>query len=713
MAIFRRVPQWRRAAWFPRAKARFVPSLTPPADQAVDPGAGALTITGYAPRVAVADADRAEDASRETVFVHEVTLPNGTTFHVGTAALVGVPAVILDPGLVRQDAFSSGRTPGVIAPTYGDAVYLNVDGRFEALMMGIATDGAKVTCRYGTLADAYPAEFTVDFIAYVNGTPRFTKREVTLRLRDRTALFADLVADQGFDHALSDAAGTRRRRYAYGTPGYLQPILYIPFEVLDGNTWYVQRNTPNNLDEVFDGGVRLVSQGQAASMIDLFAGPPPDPSSYKFFSEYPAAPGFEDNEGTWIRLGSKVRVDLRYLADSPTTTITALAIAAGIADAADMEDGSVDLDVGSRVIEDQTFRDVFEDVARVHLSLIGFSRADRFMQRYLVPSSADDYDTDFTFIDGVNSDNWECYPPEGVGRRVWQVQVNAGATEKGQLAGIPDLDGTAAEALSRDRWLTSFVGAAATVKADDASAEPMQLDVEANAFAGDQAAMLAYVADLLALFGGVQVWTWLTAQYTPETAALQLMDRVALLSPEGRLTGGRRARIVAIERQLASNRLRFCLWTHFTTVDPEDVELTSVDDAATSTGATSRGSENIRMPESMVIACGNPDTVIETAGLLQDIPAFPYSLHLTEVSAALSTAQAGGAPLIVDVRVDGTSVFSVPVTFDNGETRSTDSATQPELTTFDIERGQRVSFYATQVGDGTAAGLKVNLVGYQ
>ena len=727
MKIRRRPPERRPQQY--RLKPRFIPGAPTPADQTITPGTGELTLTGYAPRVQVFDVDPVEDLSHELLFVHKVELPGYTfystvpglegipivvspvTFTISSAPLAGFNALIKEPGRVAYEAFPSGRTPGVVAPTYGDVEYINVAGELESLLLGVPTDGAKLTCYRGYTRATYPDDFEVDYIAYINGTPKITMDSITISLRDRSGLLNALVCEQTFDYALSDATEGRRRRIVYGEAGYPGAILYIPFEVLQGNTWFLQLNEPNDVDNVYDGGVQLVNQGEASSLIDLFAGTTPNPSSYRWF--YDDGTSDAENRGTWIRLGSKVRVELRYRANGDTATVSQFVAGAGITGS--MAAGSVDLDIGARVVEKQTYREVLEDVAKANLSIIGFTRLDELFQRYLAPSHSTDYDTDFTFTDGENCTDWQCYPVSGLERRIRELQVNAGATEKGQLAGIPDLDGSVAEALSREQWLTKFTSVNAGLAADDPSADTIEFDIEANHFAGDEAGMLTFAAAVHALFGGIQVFTWVTAQYTPEVAELQLMDRVSLISPESRMTNGKKGRIISIERQLSAERIVFGLWTHYSTIPESAVTLTAVDDATTATAgsATSRGSKNVRQPEAFIVPCMGDDDPVEAVGVVRTVPNFAYSIRVSGISAAVKTPQASGSPITIDVFVDGESALSVPITIDNGETKSIDSAVQPVLAIKEIGEGQTVQIKVSNCGDGTATGLVVNFLGIQ
>ena len=697
MAIFRRA-NVARVRFFPRSRPRYLPSKTPPGPV---PDSGAITITGHAPTVTRGTAPPVYGSREDYIFVHHIqTAEHSLLVSTGPNASAGLIEALIDPGLVRQEAFGSGRTPGLISASYGEAVYVNLGGLFDDLIEE-ATDGGKVTCRVGPIDGRYPRDFDIDYIAYIDGTPRFTKQTMTLRLRDRSQMFAAKVAALTVTSPPSSPLGTQVKPYVYGTPGYVSPVLYLAFE--EGNVWFLQLNTPLNINAVYDGGVQLIAQGQYDTIYDLFYGIAPEPSSYKWYTDASGDPVFS---GTWLRLGSKVRVDLRYYAQSSAALISELAIAAGITDADDMAADSVDLEVGSRVIVSQSYNDVLSDVAKATVSIIGMDRDDEFFQRYLVPSTDGDYDTDFEFVTEVNATDWEISAPGGMERRVHEVKVYAGATVQGSLAGIPTLDGAVAEAISRERWLTEFVGSSDWVLEDDASSERMEIDIEANHFAGNPAAMLDYADRILALFGCRQTFYWITSEYNVQTAALQLMDRVSL--------DGAHARIISIERRLKSRRIRFGLWRHRGA--PDDVLLSSVDDAnvASGSGFLSRGSaKNIRLPESIVIKCGNPDTAISATGLVQDIPDFPQSMRFVGIAAAVTTTQTSGNVLTVDVTINAVSVFSTRITIDNGQTKSSASTLQPVLSTFEIDVGDNLQVVITQVGDGTAAGLTVTLTGYQ
>lgn len=657
-----------------------------------------------------------------SIFVHEIEIGFGSTFSTGA---IRVPGVIVeprihDPGLVRQSVFSAGRLPGVLVTSIGDAVYINTDGSLD-IWGSLPISGKKLTCWYGPDTGVFPDDFEIDFVAYIHGVPRFTRDPsgvdyCTISLQDRTSLFGGAAVPRGFlqtgDLEGTEVAGSRKRQRFYGDdPGIPAPILIDPFEG-GNNVYYVMQSLPVGALLFYDGGVAIAeATSPYASSADLFdPDEAPDPGEWRRWSD--------DDEGFFVRFGSRIVVDLRCDIQGADGTISDLAIEAGVADAGSMAADSVDLDIGSRVVETQTVDAVFADVARQNLSIIGFNRADEFMQRTLAPSTVATYETDVVLVDGENCDEFEVAAPGGFERRVWKVTVRSGATQAGTLAGIPDLSFGAAETVVRDRWIAEFSGISQETRDEDSTAEHIEIEIEANAFAGALAAMLAYVEDVLAMFAGVALWYWVTAPYSEaDIRALQLLDRL-LVRAGGRFnTGsGRWARVHSIERRLAATEgneptIRLGLWAHYT--EPDDVELVEVNDAYAATSYSSKAlKDRTRRPESFVISCSDLETNIEE-GLLQHIEPWPYDYRLAYVEAGLLDAQPAGSVFAIDVQVDSVSIFSTLLTIDNTETTSATAATPAVLSTFQIPAGSAVDIYADQVGTAGAHGLKVNFVGFQ
>src|SRR6185312_9185475 len=89
----------------------------------------------------------------------------------------------------------------------------------------------------------------------------------------------------------------------------------------------------------------------------------------------------------------------------------------------------------------------------------------------------------------------------------------------------------------------------------------------------------------------------------------------------------------------------------------------------------------------------------------------PFAMTVSEVRASLKTAQTSGAILTVDINEDGTSILSTGLTIDNGEKTSTTAATVAVISDTDLADDAEMTVDIDQVGDGTAAGLKIVLIG--
>lgn len=111
------------------------------------------------------------------------------------------------------------------------------------------------------------------------------------------------------------------------------------------------------------------------------------------------------------------------------------------------------------------------------------------------------------------------------------------------------------------------------------------------------------------------------------------------------------------------------------------------------------------------------DTNIAT-GTGRDSLVLPYGLLLDTVAnggiyATLSTAQASGTPLTVDVNRNGTSILATKLTFDSNERSTTTAATPPVLVAGGevLAKGDEITIDVDQVGTAGARGLRVYLVG--
>lgn len=116
--------------------------------------------------------------------------------------------------------------------------------------------------------------------------------------------------------------------------------------------------------------------------------------------------------------------------------------------------------------------------------------------------------------------------------------------------------------------------------------------------------------------------------------------------------------------------------------------------------------------ESIIVACSDETTAL-TAGTAKVTFRMPYAFTLTGVRAALTTAQASGSILTVDLNEAGVSVLSTKLTIDNGEKTSTTAATAAVISDSALADDAEMTVDIDQIGDGTAKGLKVTLLGYR
>lgn len=126
------------------------------------------------------------------------------------------------------------------------------------------------------------------------------------------------------------------------------------------------------------------------------------------------------------------------------------------------------------------------------------------------------------------------------------------------------------------------------------------------------------------------------------------------------------------------------------------------------------------LAESFVIACSDETTAL-VAGTGLVTFRMPYAMRLTEVRASLTTAQSAGTTLKVDVNEGGTSILGASkLTFDNGQD-STGTAAQSgvTITTLSsiadatIANNAKITIDIDALGDGSAKGLKVSLIGHR
>lgn len=105
------------------------------------------------------------------------------------------------------------------------------------------------------------------------------------------------------------------------------------------------------------------------------------------------------------------------------------------------------------------------------------------------------------------------------------------------------------------------------------------------------------------------------------------------------------------------------------------------------------------------------ETTALTTGTAKITFRMPYAMTLTSVRASLTTAQTSGNIFTVDINEGGTSVLSTKLTIDNTEKTSTTAATPAVISDSSLADDAEITIDIDQVGDGTAKGLKITLIG--
>lgn len=117
-------------------------------------------------------------------------------------------------------------------------------------------------------------------------------------------------------------------------------------------------------------------------------------------------------------------------------------------------------------------------------------------------------------------------------------------------------------------------------------------------------------------------------------------------------------------------------------------------------------------PQAIIIAASDETTAL-TSGTAKVTFRMPFAFTLTGVRASLTTAQTSGSALTVDINEAGASILSTKLTIDNTEKTSTTAATPPAISDAALADDAEITVDIDTVGDGTAKGLKVTLLGYR
>ena len=114
--------------------------------------------------------------------------------------------------------------------------------------------------------------------------------------------------------------------------------------------------------------------------------------------------------------------------------------------------------------------------------------------------------------------------------------------------------------------------------------------------------------------------------------------------------------------------------------------------------------------DSLIIAVSDETSPL-TTGTAKVTFRMPHAMTVTAVRGSLSTAQTSGATFTVDVNEGGVSIISTKLTIDNTEKSSTTAAIPPVISDSALADDAEMTIDVDQVGDGTAKGLKVCIIG--
>lgn len=129
-----------------------------------------------------------------------------------------------------------------------------------------------------------------------------------------------------------------------------------------------------------------------------------------------------------------------------------------------------------------------------------------------------------------------------------------------------------------------------------------------------------------------------------------------------------------------------------------------------SNGASAPPTYVDKIPKVVQVAASDETTAL-TTGTAKITFRMPYAMTVTAVRASLTTAQTSGSILTVDINDGGTTILSTKLTIDNGERTSVTAATPPVISDTTLTDDAEITIDIDQIGDGTAKGLKVTLIG--
>lgn len=120
---------------------------------------------------------------------------------------------------------------------------------------------------------------------------------------------------------------------------------------------------------------------------------------------------------------------------------------------------------------------------------------------------------------------------------------------------------------------------------------------------------------------------------------------------------------------------------------------------------------NLNAPTQCIAVAASDETTALTTGTAKITFRMPFAFTLSAIRCSLGVAQTSGSIFTVDVNEGGTTILSTKLTVDNTEKTSTTAAALPVISDAVLADDAEITVDVDQVGDGTAKGLKVYLIG--
>ena len=131
----------------------------------------------------------------------------------------------------------------------------------------------------------------------------------------------------------------------------------------------------------------------------------------------------------------------------------------------------------------------------------------------------------------------------------------------------------------------------------------------------------------------------------------------------------------------------------------------------TSSTAASTYSTIAQAKAEYLVCAASDETTALTTGTSKITFRMPYAMTLSAVRCSLTTAQTSGSIFTVDINEGGTTILSTKLTIDNTEKTSTTAATAAVISDVNLADDAEITIDIDQIGDGTAMGLKITLIG--